>query len=161
VYWIESEAATASALVTLFAATPGGSAPVRLRQIEAVPFVAGRGVVLWTPTETRFDPLQVIQHFMMLNENTGCVQALPSVEQSIGQTLIDARHVYWMSFSASGGLADPTPILRVNLRTGRFEQLVTPGLEITRSTDFAAQDGETLYLRQSPDGSLIAVHKPD
>lgn len=169
-YWLEYEELGDATVPALFAATPGAGAPVRLRQIEddlgIVPFVAGRGVVLWAPGETRFDPLLLVQSFMMLNENTGCVQALPSVELSIGQTLIDRRHVYWQSFnglgSASPGQPDSlAPILRVDLRTGHFEHVATPGLEITVVTDLAAQDDDTLYVRQSPDESLFAVRKPD
>jgi hypothetical protein len=160
VYWAESEDPT-DPTMALFAATPGGNAPLRLRQIEAAPFTVGRGVVLWAPSETRFDPLQVIDHFMMLNENTGCVQSLPSIEQGIDQVLIDERHVYWKSLNVESGPAGLTRLLRVNLRTGRFEELVTPGLEITGLTDFAAQDEDTLYLRQSPDDGLVAVRKPD
>jgi len=128
------------------------------------PFIGGRGVVLWTPEETRFDPLLLVQHFMMLNENTGCVQPLPSVEESIGQILIDRHHVYWNSFNALGSFSpgdtlSPLPILRVNLVTGRFERVTTPGLESTL-TDLIAQDADTLYLHPS-NGGLIAVRKPE
>jgi hypothetical protein len=169
-YWLAYEEAGDTTVPALYAATPGGSAPVRLRQIEddlgIVPFVAGRGVVLWAPGETRFDPLLLVQRFMMLNENTGCVQELPSVELSIGQTLLDGRHVYWQSFNALGSSSpgqpdDLVPILRVDLRTGRFDHVVTPGLEITVASGLAAQDADTLYVRQSPGNSLFAVRKPD
>jgi hypothetical protein len=169
-YWLVYEDAGDRSVPALYAATPGGGAPVRLRQIEddlgIVPFVAGRGVVLWAPGETRFDPLLLVQRFSMLNENTGCVQELPGVELSIGQTLIDGRHVYWQSFNGLGGLSpgqpNPlAPILRVDLRTGRFEHVVTPGLEITVVSGLAAQNDDTLYVRQNPEGSLFAVRKPD
>jgi hypothetical protein len=99
-YWLdyEDELVGDRTVSALYAATPGSGEPVRLRHIDddlgIVPFVAGRGVALWAPGETRFDPILLVQRFMMLTENTGCVQALPSVELSIGQTLIDGRHVY-------------------------------------------------------------------
>ena len=125
VYWSEYDSATEQ--TSVFAATPGAGAPVRVTAVEGgtyYPFIAGRGVVLWTPEETRFDPLLLVQHFMMLNENTGCVQPLPSVEESIGQILIDDHHVYWHSFNALGSVSEgeplsAVPILRVNLVTGR------------------------------------------
>ena len=103
---------------------------------------------------------------MMLNENTGCVQELPSVELSIGQTLLDGRHVYWQSFNGLGSSSpgqpdDLAPILRVDLRTGRFEHVATPGLEITVASGLAAQNDDILYVRQSPGNSLFAVRKPD
>lgn len=168
-YWIAYEEAGDETVPALYAGTPGSGAPLRLRQIEdnlgIVPFVAGRGVVLWAPGETRFDPLLLVQRFMMLNENTGCVQALPSVELSIGQTLIDGHHVYWQSFNALGNSSpsqpdDLAPVLRVDLRTGRFEHVATPGLEITVASGLAAQNADTLYVR-SPDASLFGVRKPD
>ncbi|HEU4578296.1 MAG TPA: hypothetical protein VFS67_08580 [Polyangiaceae bacterium] len=169
VYWPQEEPGDDTSTTGLFVASAGAGAPVRLTSLDGsgvVPFVPGRGVVLWTSGETRFDPLLLVQHFVMLNENTGCVQELPSVEQSIGQALMDTRHVYWESFNALGSSSpgdpeDAAPLLRVDLRTGRFERVVAAGLDVTVRTDLVGQDSTTLYVRQSPDQSLFALRKPD
>jgi hypothetical protein len=169
-YWLEYEEGDGMTRLALFAATPGAAAPLRLTFLEGdtgvFPFVVGRGVVLWTTGETRFNPLLLVQHYMMLNENTGCVQALPSVELSIGQSLVDDRHVYWQSFNSLGSATpgqtfDLAPVLRVDLRTGRFEHVAIPGLDVSVISDLVAQDDTTIYVRQSPEESLFAVRKPD
>src|SRR3954466_9628447 len=100
---------------------------MRLSPIEGA-FLAGRGVVFWAPEEYRSEERLLVQHYMMLNENTGCLQPLPSGEQSIGQSLADSRHVYWQIFNAvasssPGQPDDLAPILRVDLRTGHFERM--------------------------------------
>jgi hypothetical protein len=165
VHWIEYEPQNELETISvLFTAIPGTSAPVRLQPIEGS-FLAGRGVVFWAPEEYRSEELLLVQHYMMLNENTGCVQPLPNVENSIGQSLVDSRHIYWQSFNAVGssspGQPDaPAPILRVDLRTGRFERLTIPGLDVTVVSDLAAQDDSTIYVRQSPGEALFAVRKP-
>jgi hypothetical protein len=167
VYWLRYDDAAQTAFV--YGATPGSGEPVNLAPVEGgsySSFVAGRGVVLWAPEETRFEPLLLVQHFRMLNENTGCVQDLPSVELSIGQTLIDDRHVYWHSFNAlaaaSPGLPEPSiDLLRVDLRSGRFEQVTTAGMPAVAGGDLLAQSGDTLYVRVNPGGSLFAVRKPE
>jgi hypothetical protein len=152
----------------LLAAAPGGGEPMRVTPLDASPLLppvfVGRGVVLWAPEEYRSEQRLFVQHFEMLNENTGCVQPLPSVELSIGQTLLDGRHVYWQSFDGLGS-ASPrqpdaaAPLLRVDLRTGRFEHVAVPGFEITVVTDLVAQDADTIYVRSN--GELFAVRKPD
>lgn len=131
-------------------AAPGGGEPARVTVLPNTTsagvssFVAGRGVVLWTAGETRLDPLTLVEHFVMLNQNTGCVQELPNTELSIGQALLDAHHVYWKSFNALGSVTEGQPIppadlLRVDPRTGRF----------------------ALYIRRNPEPGLFAVRKPD
>jgi hypothetical protein len=167
VYWAEYD--DAAEQMPLFVARPGGDAPVRVTPLPSsgslVPFIAGHGVVLWSTTETRYNPLLLVQHYVMLNQNTGCVQELPSDELSIGGSLLDAHHVYWKSFNALGSSspgqpATTTPLLRVDLRTGRFERVLTPGFDVTLTTDLLAQDDDTLYIRSSDDRGLLAVRKP-
>jgi hypothetical protein len=167
VYWSRYDDATETTFV--YGATPGSGEPVNLAPVEGgsySSFVAGRGVVLWAPEETRFEPLLLVQHFRMLNENTGCVQDLPSVELSIGQTLIDEHHVYWHSFNAlaavSPGLPEPSvDLLRVDLRSGRFEQVTTPAMAAVSGGDLLAQSRDTFYVRVNPGGTLFAVRKPE
>ena len=162
-YWSERNEAGPGSVV--FAATPS-SPPARLTAISVETFKAGPGVVLWAPEELRTNPLLLVQYWMMFDESTGCAQRLPSVELSIGQTLVDARHVYWQSFNALGAVGpgtsyDLAPLLRVNLRTGRFERVATPGLEITVVEDLMAQDETTIYVSRNSDKSLFALRKPD
>jgi hypothetical protein len=165
VYWSRYDDGTEQRHV--YGASLRGGEPVLLTPVEGgtyTSFVAGRGVVLWSPEETRFNPLLLVQHFRMLNENTGCVQDLPSVELSIGQTIIDDRHVYWHSFNALGAAIVPGPsvdLLRVDLRSGRFEHLTTPAMAQVSGGDLLAQSGDTLYVRVNPGTTLYAVRKPE
>jgi len=165
VHWLAYEPQNDQTISVLFTAIPGAGDPVRLQQIEGR-FLAGRGVVFWAPEEYRSEQRLLVQHYMMLNENTGCAQPLPSVELSIGQSLVDSRHIYWQSFNAVGSSSpgqpdDLAPILRVDLKTGRFERMTIPGLDVTVTSDLAAQDAETIYVRQSPGQALVAVRKPE
>jgi len=100
----------------------------------------------------------------MLNENTGCVQALPSDAQTIGHWLVDDRHVYWKSEKALGGSPgqpEAAPLLlRVDLYSGRFEHVAMPAMDISSLYGMLAHDDATIYVRQSRGGILYAVRKP-
>lgn len=168
VYWSAYDDSTEQ--TPLLVARVNADAPVRVTTLSAptalTPFLPGRGVVLWSTEETRFNPLLMVQHYVMLNQNTGCVQDLPSVELSIGQSVIDERHVYWHSFNALGSTSSlgPEPsvdLLRVDLRSGRFGQVTTPELAAVSGGDLLAQSADTLYIRVNPGANLFAVRKPD
>lgn len=168
VYWSAYE--SVSEETPLFVANASGGEPVRVTALPAssalTPFLAGHGVVLWSTEETRFNPLLLAQHYVMLNQNTGCVQDLPSVDLSIGQSVLDDHHVYWHSFNALGsssstGSEPGLDLLRVDLRSGRLERLITPAMAAVSGGDLLAQSADTLYVRVNPGTTLYALRKPD
>lgn len=77
--------------------------------------------------------------------------------------MMDRRHVYWYSLDGLVGVSPgdpPTPIdlLRVDLQSGRLEQVVSPGFEAVIVDNIAGQNSQDLYVltRQG----LVAVRKP-
>jgi hypothetical protein len=126
-------------------------------------FAVGPGVVLWKKSTTTFDPLTLVESLVLLDEATGCVSDLPSLGETISITGLDADHVYWKSYNglgafSSGDVPEALPLVRVNLRTGAFERLSTPGFDATIFTDYLAEDEAALYFRV--DGGIVAVQKP-
>jgi hypothetical protein len=129
-------------------------------------FVVAPGMALWVSGETVLEPLTQVDTFRSVDFGTNCVQTLPSVGLSVGQTLIDEHHVYWHSFNAldSSSSSDPLPpmdIIRVDLRTGDLERLITAGLEPTIGDDFITQTATHVYVSRSSDDALLAVRKPE
>jgi hypothetical protein len=140
-----------------------GGAPELVTRVEGTDFELGPGVVLWKESETRFDPLVQVESLVLLEEATGCVRALPSLGETISVAGLDADHVYWKSYnglgsSSPGDVPEPLPFVRVNLRTGAFERLVTAGFDATIFTDYLTEDESALYFRV--DGGIVAVQKP-
>ncbi len=130
---------------------------------EGSDFAVGPGVILWKKSTTTFDPLTLVGSLVLLDEATGCVRDLPSLGETISIAGLDADHVYWKSYnglaaSSPGDVPEALPLVRVNLRTGAFERLSTPGFDATIFTDYLAEDEAALYFRV--DGGLVAVQKP-
>jgi hypothetical protein len=119
--------------------------------------------VLWKKSETRFDPLVLVESLVLLDQATGCVNDLPSLGETISVAGLDADHVYWKSYNglgstSPGDVPEVLPFVRVNLRTGAFERLLTPGFDATIFTDYLTEDGDAVYFRV--DGGIVAVQKP-
>jgi hypothetical protein len=158
VYWSEERGVEQA----LFRASLSGGAPEYLARIPGQ-FFAGDGVVLYWGNVLRA-PLFQVEQFTMLDLTTRCHVALPRSGESITEPLVDARHVYWKTDNSvtQRGVDSAAQLLRVDLQTGRFERVLTPGLELRKSTQLAAQDASTLYVRMmSDEQSLVLLNKPD
>jgi hypothetical protein len=139
----------------------GPSQPVRA--IEGSEFALGPSTILWKKSTTTSDPLTLVESLVLLDEATGCVSDLPSLGETISIAGLDADHVYWKSYNGLGAFSpgdvpEALPLVRVNLRTGAFERLSTPGFDATVVTDYLTEDESALYFRV--DGGIVAVQKP-
>jgi hypothetical protein len=148
----------------LFRADPLGSTVEDVVRIEGSEFRAGQGFIVWWQERTHFDPLVLDQNLVVFDEGTGCAQPLPGVGLSVSyQAVMDDRHAYWESFNGLDGVSpgDPdesVPILRVNLRSGTLEQVVTEGYAPTLSHDTIGQTDDAIYV--NADGTLVVIAKP-
>jgi hypothetical protein len=148
---------------TLRRAPLDGGPSQLVRAIEGSEFALGPSTILWKKSETLFDPLTLVESLVLHDEVTGCTRDLPSLGQTISITGLDADHVYWKSYNglgafSSGDVPEALPLVRVNLRTGAFERLSTPGFDATIFTDYLTEDEAALYFRV--DGGIVAVQKP-
>jgi hypothetical protein len=148
---------------TLRRAPLDGGPSQLVRAIEGSEFALGPSTVLWKKSETIFDPLTLVESLVLLDEATGCVSDLPSLGETISIAGLDADHVYWKSYNglgafSSGDVPEALPLVRVNLRTGAFERLSTPGFDATIVTDYLTEDEAALYFRV--DSGIVAVQKP-
>jgi hypothetical protein len=135
--------------------------------------------VAWLRETTLFDPLVLQQHVVTFDMTTGCQHVLPSDGLTVAAggrlPMVDATHVYWLSFNGLGTVSNPTPadgepppelppepglpLLRVQLDSGMLEQLVIDGLRIPLGGDtLVAQTGQGIYVRG--DNGLVLVEKP-
>lgn len=162
VYW--SDWVSVREPTELYAVDLEGGEPEVVTEIDGT-FVVGHGRVLWKTETIVQDPLVQVEELHMLDLETGCITELPSLGESMGTPVLDARHVYWKSFNSLGNSGDeacvqPLPLARVNLTTGALEELQVSGFDTTLCTDFMAQDDDKLYIRTWPEQSLVAIDKP-
>lgn len=147
----------------LYRAPLAGGAPQLVTRIAGTDFEVGPGSILWKKSETRFDPLILVESLVLLDQATGCVRDLPSLGETISVAGLDADHVYWKSYNGLGSVSpgdvpESLPLVRVNLHTGAFERLTTPGFAASIFTDYLTEDEAALYFRV--DGGIVAVQKP-
>jgi hypothetical protein len=168
IYWTESGLEEPRLLRARF----DQAQPDVVADIEGSDFEVGPGYVLWRQERLRTEPELVLeQNFVLLDESTGCVQALPGSGESISfSTALDDEYIYWYSFNALGSVTDssaaglaPTPIpemplIRTSLRTGALERLQTPGFSLSLGDQIVGQDSEQLYVSTSQ--GLTAIRKP-
>ncbi len=150
----------------LWHANLDGSNAELIARSEGGHVLADRDFVLWLDERVHTEPTLILdQNFVMLDRKTDCVQPLPALGQSIspGGSVMDGRHVYWDTYNGLDGISpgqpDPvTPLIRVDLRSGAIEQIVTSGFELELGDDLMGQTATDLYY--SLHGELVAIRKP-
>lgn len=148
----------------LFRADPLGSEVEEVVRIEQGQFLAGHGFAVWWQERTHNDPLVLDQNLVVLDETTSCTRPLPGVGLTVSsQAVMDDRHAYWHSFNGLAGITvgtplESVPLLRVDLRTGDLEELVTEGYVADLTHDTIGQTEGTLFFRV--EGALVAIDKP-
>lgn len=144
--------------------------PERVGIIEGFVFDVGPDYVLSRRGRYESGPPAVLyENFVLLDERSRC-RSMPAAGESIlYRAALDSEHVYWQSYNAVGSvevyadgrLSPPQPDLplyRLNVRSGRVEEIVSPGFVAPDLSFILGQDAESLYVA-TPE-ALVAIPKP-
>jgi hypothetical protein len=149
----------------LWRAKLDGSDEQHIARVEGWDFLAGDGLVLWRQEREHLDPLILDQNYVLLDEQTDCVTPLPARGETISfDAVMDGHHVYWYSFNglegfSPGDVPGVMPLIRVDLRNGKLEQITTPGFKAVLGDNIVGQTDDQLYILVG-DGELVAIDKP-